>query len=104
MKRLLLAGIAATAVLAGSQAMAQETIVIEPQQRTVIKEFVVKERVRPVTVRERLAVGAVVPADVELAAVPETWGPRLRSYRYIYSDNHVFLVEPSSRRVVHVID
>jgi len=65
---------------------------------------VVKEKVKPVTVKERVSVGATLPADVELVAVPETWGPSVSKYRYVYSDDHVVLVEPSSRRVVQIID
>ena len=75
-----------------------------PEQRTRIREYVVKERVAPITVRERLAVGARLPADVELRAVPSDWGPSVSRYRYIYSNDHVYFVDPSSREVVHVMD
>jgi len=75
-----------------------------PEQRTRIKEYVVKERVAPVTVKERISVGAKLPADVELRAVPSDWGPSVTKYRYVYSDDHVYFVEPSSREVVQVID
>jgi hypothetical protein len=75
-----------------------------PEQRTRIKEYVVKERVAPVTVRERISVGATLPPDVELRAVPSDWGPSVSRYRYVYADDHVYFVEPSSRRVVHVLD
>ena len=81
-----------------------ETVVIEPEQRTVIRDYVVKERVAPVRVKERIAVGATLPADVELRSVPSTWGPRLSKYRYIYSDNHVYLIEPSNRTIVQIIE
>jgi hypothetical protein len=36
--------------------------------------------------------------------VPADWGPTVSKYRYVYHDNNVVLVEPSSRRVVHIID
>jgi hypothetical protein len=75
-----------------------------PEQRTRIKEYVVKERVAPVTVRERITVGAKLPADVELRTVPAEWGPSVSKYRYIYSDDRVFFVEPSTREVVQVLD
>jgi hypothetical protein len=106
MKKMLIAGTAAIAVLASSQILSAQTTTIEiaPEQRTRIKEYVVKEKVRPVTVKERVSVGATLPADVELVTVPETWGPSVSKYRYVYSDNHVVLVEPSSRRVVQIID
>ena len=105
MKRSLLAGITAVAVLAGGQAIAQSVAVeISPEQRTRIKEYVVKEKVKPVTIRESVRVGATLPADVDLVAVPETWGPSFSRYRYVYHGDNVVLVEPSSRRVIEIID
>ena len=101
MKRLLLAA-TAFAMLAGP-AMAQ-TVVIAPEQRKVIKEYVVKEHVRPHKLQSRVTVGATLPADVELAPVPETWGPSFHSYRYLYTGEDVVLVDPTSRRVIQVID
>jgi uncharacterized protein DUF1236 len=110
MKRALMAA-SVLAVFASTQALAQTvgvgpagTVIVEPEQRTVIKEYVVKERVAPVRVKERIAVGATLPADVELRAVPSTWGPKLSKYRYLYSDDRVYLVEPSNRTVVQIID
>jgi len=104
MKRVLVAGaVALSAVLAG-QALAQTIVEIEPAQRTRIKEYVVKEKVAPVRVKERVSVGVTLPADVELRSVPADWGPGVSKYRYIYSDNHVYFVEPSSRRVVQELD
>ncbi len=75
-----------------------------PEQRTRIKEYVVQERVAPVTVRERVTVGARLPADVELRTVPAEWGPSVSKYRYIYSGNQVYFVEPSTREVVTVVE
>jgi hypothetical protein len=104
MKRVLVAGaVALSAVLAG-QALAQAVVEIEPAQRTRIKEYVVKEKVAPVRVKERVSVGATLPADVELRSVPADWGPSVSKYRYVYSDNHIYFVEPSTRRVVQEID
>jgi hypothetical protein len=101
----LVAGITALTLLAGGQALAQAvTVDLSPEQRTTIKQYVVKERVAPVTVKERISVGATLPANVELRSVPGTWGPSVTKYRYVYSDNRVYFVEPSSRKVVHVID
>jgi hypothetical protein len=110
MRRVLIAA-SAVAMLAGTQAFAQtvgvgpaETVIIEPEQRTVIREYVVKERAAPVTVKERISVGGRLPADVELRIVPPTWGPKFSKYRYVYSDERVYLVEPTNRTVVQVID
>ena len=101
MKALYAAGIAAA--LLTTQAIAQ-TVVVSPEQRTTIREYVVKEKIRPHHLQSRVTVGATLPADVELAPVPETWGPSFHSYRYIYTGDDVVLVDPSSRRVIDVID
>jgi hypothetical protein len=115
MKRTVFAGIAVLAL--ASPALAQSTtiqttpapgasatVTLAPEQRTRIKQYVVQQKVKPATIRERVAVGATIPADVELVAVPGDWGPDLGRYRYVYADDRVVLVEPSTRRVVHVID
>ena len=102
MRRVLMIGAAAMALLAGGQAIAQ-TVVIEPQQRTRIREYVVKQHVNPVTVRERVTVGSTVPSDVELLPVPAEWGVA-GSHRYFYWNDRVVLVEPSGRRVIEIIE
>ncbi len=101
MKALYVAGFAAA--LFTTQAFAQ-AVVIAPEQRTVIRDYVVKEKIRPYRMQSRVTVGATLPAEVELAPVPETWGPTFRSYRYVYTGDDVVLVDPSSRRVVQIID
>jgi Ni/Co efflux regulator RcnB len=102
MKRSLLTA-AAVAVLASSSALAQ-TVVVSPEQRTTIKKYVATEKVRPYKMQSRVTVGATLPADVELSPVPDTWGPSFHSYRYVYTGDDVVLVDPSSRRVIEVID
>jgi hypothetical protein len=105
MKRVVFAGITALALLTAGQALADTvTLQIAPEQRTRIKEYVVKERVKPTVIRERVAVGTTLPAEVELSAVPDTWGPDFSRYRYVYSNDHVYLVDPAERRIVHEID
>jgi hypothetical protein len=103
MKRALIAG-ALVAVLAGSAYAQTATITFEPAQRTKIKEYVVKERVAPARIQQQVTVGATIPADVELRSVPADWGPTVSRYRYFYSDNNVYFVDPADRRVVTVID
>ena len=93
----------AIALLVGPHAIAQ-TIVVAPEQRTVIKEYVVREKVPAVAMRERISVGARLPTDIELHAVPTQWGPSYSKYRYVYSGSDVYLVEPSTREVVTIVD
>ena len=105
MRGSMLAGVAAMAMALSAEAVAQSVAVeIAPEQRTRIKEYVVKEKVRPYATRERIAIGATLPAEVELHAVPSDWGPSVSRYRYVYSDDRVYFVDPSSRRVVYDID
>ena len=114
MKKLLL-GVAAAALLS-TGAMAQSTVTttttgtarspvtIEPEARTRIKTYVTEKKLHPVTTKDRIVVGATVPSDVELVAVPSDWGPSLTRYRYVYSNDRVMLVDPGSRTVVEEID
>jgi len=111
MKSASLAVAAATFMLIAGSASAQTTgvgvsgaVSIAPEQRTVIKRYVTERNIAPATIRERVVVGSALPADVELQAVPDTWGPSVSQYRYVYYDNNVVLVEPSSRRVIQIID
>jgi hypothetical protein len=105
MKRNLMVGVTAMTLLLGGQALAQSVAVeISPDQRTRIKEYVVKEKVKPVTIREQVTVGATLPADVTLVTVPQAWGPSVAKYRYVYSNDRVVLVDPSSRKVVQIIE
>ena len=113
MKRVLLAGVAVLALAGPTFAQgtmtttapsASATVTIAPEQRTKIKQFVMEKKVKPITVKEKIAVGAILPAEVELQAVPNDWGPELVKYKYVNWDNHVVFVEPSSRKVIQVID
>jgi hypothetical protein len=98
----MLAGAATLALLFGGQALAQSvTLDFNPDQRTRIKEYVVKEKVPRAVVRERVTVGGTVPSDIELRAVPSDWGPSVSRYRYYHTDNGVHFVDPSDRRVIY---
>jgi hypothetical protein len=88
--------------------MAQDaTLTIEPAHRTIIKQYVVKEHVRPVAVKESLDVGAVLPEDVTLQPVPDAWSteiPEVRNYEYVDWNGKVVFVEPKTRKVVQIVD
>src|SRR5437762_12258633 len=106
MKKLLI--LAAAASLVATMANAQTTVEtttgaagatvrIEPEYRTRIKSYVTEHKIRPVETQDRIVVGAKVPTDVELVAVPSDWGPSVTKYRYIYSNYRVMLVDPGTR-------
>ena len=105
MQRYILAGATAMAVVFASQAFAQGvTLEFAPEQRTHIKEYVVREKIPRAVVKERYRVGATIPAEVELREVPADWGPSVRSYRYYHGEDGVHFVDPSNRRVIYDID
>ena len=111
MKRVFIAAVSATSIFAGGAALAQtvgvgpaDAVIIAPEQRVVIKQYVVQEKVNPVILQERVSVGSVLPANVELLSAPTAWGPAVSPYRYVYSNDNVLLVEPGSRRIIQIID
>jgi hypothetical protein len=106
MKKVLLGSMMAAALMASSAAFAQVSanITIGQPEQTRIKEYVVKEKVKPAMIKEKVTVGSMIPSDVELAPAPSDWGPSVSKYRYVYTNNHVVLVEPTSRRVVHIVE
>ena len=114
MRRTLLIGVTAVALASPFAASGQGVgvqvgpvgagITFAPEQRTHIREYVTRERVAPVRVKERVAVGARLPADVELRTVPTDWGPSVTKYRYVYSNDRVYFVEPSTREVIYEVD
>lgn len=106
MKSLLIAS-SAIAILASGYAMAQDaTLTIEPAHRTIIKQYVVKEHVQPVVVKEDVAVGTVLPDDVTLQPVPGDWvttAPEVKNYEYFDWNGKVVFVEPKTRKVVTIV-
>jgi hypothetical protein len=70
MKKQLVAFVAAHFLVAAAVPTLAQTVGVSvnvaPEERTRIKEYVVKEKVPTVTMKERISVGARVPADVEL--------------------------------------
>jgi hypothetical protein len=118
-----MAGFAVAAVIAGTSAMAQDeapagsmektttttttTWTVRPEERTVIHDYVVKQKIRPEAVKEEVTIGAAVPTDVELQPVPEaiyTKVPEARRYQYFDWDGRVVFVDPDSRKVVQIVD
>lgn len=66
--------------------------------RVYVERYVTSNRRPSVTIDGSVAVGAVLPERVEIYEV------RDRPYRYAYVNGNAVIIEPSSRRVIHVID
>ncbi|MER9416196.1 DUF1236 domain-containing protein [Mesorhizobium sp. M0306] len=85
-------------LLAGVGAAAAQDVVIEPQQETIVREYVKKQPLASVQLPGvELNVGSTLPDTVELHEVPDV------KYRYVVVDNQTILVDPGTRRIVKVI-
>jgi hypothetical protein len=100
------------AVPAGAQTSVTTTttettgsVTIAPEKRTVIRQQL--GSTAPVTIKERVTVGATVPETVELRSVPETIlsdVPSVKGYRYFVYNDDVVLVDPQTRKVVTIVE
>lgn len=68
---------------------------VTPPQEVVT--YVRENRVDPVYLEGEVVVGAGLPETVEVREIPDY------EYRYVYVNGQPVLVEPDSRRIVHVI-
>ncbi|MER8724781.1 DUF1236 domain-containing protein [Mesorhizobium sp. M0904] len=86
-------------LLAGVGAVAAQDVVIEPEQETVIKEYVKKQPLASVKIPGvELNIGSTLPDTVELHEVPNV------KYRYVVVDNRTVVVDPGTRKIVKIIE
>jgi hypothetical protein len=98
MKMHLTTAAAGLLLFAGAGAVAAQDVVIEPEQETVIREYVHKQPLASIEVPGvKLSVGSVLPDTVELHEVPNV------KYRYVVVDNQTVVVDPGTRKIVQVI-
>ena len=95
--------IAATILLAGTALATAQTVVITPEQETVVREYV---KTNPVVVDRpsnfELIVGAIIPDIFKPGELAENTLPN--RYQYVVVDGRTVLIDPSTRKVVHIID
>jgi hypothetical protein len=90
-------------LLAGVGATAAQTVVVSPEEETVIKEYVTTEKVTPIEPPSgvEITVGATLPDTVELRTLD---APKVKGkYEYVVIGERTVLVEPGTRKIVHVI-
>lgn len=108
MRKTIVASAFAAALAAGSSlALGQVVIDLTPEVRTEFRQYVVKEKVKPVKVKKELRVDAEVPADITLSPLPPfivKQYPDYATYRYVTVGERIYVVHPDSRKVVTVID
>ncbi|ANT52968.1 DUF1236 domain-containing protein [Mesorhizobium amorphae] len=99
MRMHLTAAAAGFLLLAGIGAAAADTVVIQPEQETVIREYVKKQPLASVKLPGvELNVGTALPDTVELREVPNV------KYRYTVIDNRTVVVDPDTRTIIKVYD
>lgn len=104
MQKFAIGGAFALGLLAATgSAMAQTTTTtvttLRPEQRTVVQEYVYRER-RPSVVMENYEVrpGVVLPPTVQVYPVPQA-----NPYSYTIINGTPVVVEPSTRQVIEVL-
>lgn len=105
-----LAAIALSAGIGTASAQSSTTVTtttISPEQETTIYRTITHEQVavQPPPPDWAPTVGVEVPAQVQLYDMPTTVDvPTVRTDRYTMVNNHVVLVDPSTHRVVRIIE
>jgi hypothetical protein len=79
--------------------------VIDNTQRSAIRTYITQERVAVTTLPSNyeLSIGSTVPAGVTFRTFPQTVGVANYGY-FVAPGGKTVLVEPSSRRVVQIIE
>jgi hypothetical protein len=86
-------------LLVGVSAAAAQDVIIQPEQDTVIREYVKKKPMASVSLLGvELNIGTALPDTVELYEVPDV------QYRYVVVDGRTVLVDPSTRKIVKIYD
>jgi hypothetical protein len=97
MKINLVPAVAGYLLFVGVGAAVADDVVIQPQDETVIKEYVHKQPLASVKVPGvELNIGTALPDTVELHDVPNV------KYRYTVIDNRTVVVDPSTRKIIKV--
>jgi len=95
--------IAASILLAGTALAAAQTVVITPEQETVVREYV---KANPVVVQRpsnfELVVGALIPDILKPGELAENTLPN--KYQYVVIDGRTALIDPGTRKVVHIMN
>ena len=96
---------ALTASLAASGAFAQAPAPMAPlsaQDRVVVKEYVIKNKHPSAKFTGSVVIGEALPPDVQFYSVE---GPAtVTKYRYTIVNDRMVLVDPTSRKIIEIIE
>lgn len=101
MKKFVSSAFAGLFLLGASGIALAQTVIVTPEQQTVIREYVKKKPIASIALPGvELNIGSTVPDTVELHAID---APDI-TYQYVVVDNRTVLVDPGTRKIVQVID
>lgn len=96
--------IAGLAILASAAAASAQTVVISPDQQTVIHKYVIEHKVAPVEVPSdvTVSVGTALPDTIDLQQidVPDV----STEYQYVVVNGQTLVVDPQTRKIVQIIN
>jgi hypothetical protein len=86
-------------LIGGIGAAAAQDVIVQPEQQTVIKEYVHKKPLASINLLgAELSIGSTLPDTVELHEIPDV------QYRYVVVNDRTVVVDPSTRKIVEVIE
>ena len=93
------------AIVGGTIGAAAGTVggVLGVDERPQFREYIIREHYPSFRYRGEVRVGAVLPGDVALYAVPREYRVAPR-YRYAIVNDWPVIVEPRSRRIVQIVE
>jgi hypothetical protein len=101
MKIHLTSAAAALLLLAGAGIAAADTVVLQPQQETVIREYVKKQPLASIDLPGvSLNIGSPIPDTVELHTIE---APDVH-YDYTVIGGRTYVVDPGTRQIVQILD
>jgi len=93
--------LASVFLMAGAFTASAQTVVIAPEQETVIREYVKTKPVASIDLPGvELNIGSTVPDTVEIHKID---APDV-IYSYTVVGDRTYVVEPGSRKIVHVLN
>lgn len=103
MNRLIAAPVAGALLAAGVFAAQAQTVVIQPQEQTVIHKYVVEHQAAPVELPQgtTIEVGTPIPDSVELQTIDAPDLPT--QYEYVVVNGQTVIVDPQSRKIVQIM-
>lgn len=88
-----------TVVVPAAPAPGPDAVVIQPEQQTVIREYVHKNPAASINILGlELSLGSKIPDTVELHEVPDV------SYRYAVINGQTVLIDPETHEIVDVLN